>query len=31
MVSDILNTDNDAIGGYVARSITEERINLNED
>lgn len=31
MVSDILNTDNDAIGGYVARGITESRINLNEE
>ncbi len=31
MVSDILNTDNDLIGGYVARQITESRTNLHEE
>ena len=31
MVSDILNTDNDKIGGYVASQICESRTNLNED
>lgn len=31
MVSDILNTDNDLIGGYVARQITEARTNLHEE
>lgn len=31
MVSDILNTDNDKISGYVALGITEQRRNINED
>lgn len=31
MVSDILNTDNDKIGAYVASQICETRTNLEED
>lgn len=31
MVSDILNTDNDLIGNYVARQITDSRISNEEE
>ena len=31
MVSDILNTDNDLIGNYVARQITDARISNEEE
>lgn len=31
MVSDILNTDNDKIGAYVASMICETRTNLKEE
>lgn len=31
MVSDILNTDNDLIGNYVARQITDSRMSNEEE
>ena len=31
IVSDILNTDNDLIGNYVARQITDSRISNEEE